>query len=152
MITFVDCKCWIAFIDCDNMVLGRYTKKGRSAAPNGPKAGSSSSRHVHRVYSSLSMFGLNATKREILTPLGLQKRQDQERQAHKTRMDTMPSAERAELEAICSGNLEEQQENDQSENIISIDDILSGDAHIDISHAGGKLTALADDLLGPSSQ
>lgn len=143
MITFVD------FVDCDNMVLGRYTKKG--ASHNGPKAGSSSSRHVHRVYTSLSPFGLNITKREVLSPIGLQKRQTQERQDYKARMDTMPTAERAELEAICSGNLEEHQENDQSENIISIDDILSGDAYIDISHAGGELTALADDLLGPSS-
>ena len=134
-----------------NMVLGRYTKKG-GAAHNGPKAGSSSSQHVHRVYTSISPFGLIVTKREILSPFGLQKRQDQERQAYKTRMDTMPSSERTGLEAICSENLEEQQENDQSENIISIDDILSGDASIDISHAGGELTALADDLLGPSSQ
>jgi hypothetical protein len=133
------------------MVLGRCTKKG-GTAHNGPKAGSSSSRHVHRVYTSISPFGLNVTKREILSPFRLQKRQDQERQAYKTRMDTMPSSERAELEAICSENLEEQQENDQSENIISIDDILSGDAFIDISHAGGELNALADDLLGPSSQ
>lgn len=131
------------------MVLGRDTKKG---AKKGPKAGSSSSRHVHRVYTSATPLNLKATKREILSSIGLQKRQNEERQAYKIRMDTMPSAERAELDAICSGNLEEHQEINQSENIISIDDILSGDTSINISHAGGELTALADDLLGPSSQ
>jgi hypothetical protein len=140
------------------MVLGRSskknTKKGVGRVAHDAQAGSSSSRHVHRVYTSISQFGLNTTKREILSPVGLQKRQVQDRQAYTIRMDTLPSAERAELEAICSGDLEEHQDQDidQSENIISIDDILSGDAFIDISHAGGELTALADDLLGPSSQ
>jgi hypothetical protein len=100
----------------------------------------------------MTRFGLNTTKREILSPFGLQKRQVQDRQAYTIRMDTLPSAERADLEAICSGDLEEHQQIDQSENIINLDDILSGDASIDISHAGGELTALADDLLGPSSQ
>lgn len=135
------------------MVLGRTSKKGtKKEAAHHVQAGSSSSRHVHRVYTSMTQFGLNATKREILSPFGLQKQQVQDRQAYTIRMDTLPSTERAELEAICSGDLEEYHEIDQSENIITIDDILSGDVSIDISHAGGELTALADDLLGPSSQ
>ena len=129
------------------MVLGRSSKKGAKKG-----VGSSSSRHVHRVYTSTTRFGLNVTRREILTTLGLQKRQDEDRQAHTIRMDTLPSSEQAELEAICSGDLEEHQQINESENVISIDDILSGDISIDISHAGGELTALADELLGPSSQ
>lgn len=131
------------------MVLGRSTKKGARKGA-GSKAGSSSSRHVHRVYSSTTTSGLSTTKREILSQSGLQKRQDQEREGQKTRLDNMSSSERAELDSIL--HQESDQENYQSENIMSIDDILSGDAYIDISHAGGELTALTDDLLGPSSQ
>lgn len=109
-----------SFIDSDHMVLGRSTKKGarKGTAHNGPIAGSSSSRHVHRVYTSTTKFGLSATKHEILSLLGLQKRQDQEREAQKIRMDTMPSSERAELDTIL--HPENDQENDQSENIMSI--------------------------------
>ena len=131
------------------MVLGRSTKKGARKGA-GPKAGSSLSQHIHRVYSSTTTSGLSATKREILSQSGLQKQQDQEREAQKTRLDNMSSSERAELDSIL--HQESDQENYQSENIMSIDDILSGDASIDISHAGGELTALTDDLLGPSSQ
>ena len=129
------------------MVLGRSSKKVAKKV----KA-SSSSQHVHHVYSSMTPSGLNTTQCEILSPIGLQKRQVQDRQAYNIQMNAMPSAEQAELEAICSGDLEEYEDINQQDNIIRIDDILSGDAFIDISHAGGELTALADDLFGPSSQ
>ena len=132
------------------MVLGRSSKK--DGKKHNVQAGSSSSRHVHRVYSSTTRSGLNVTKREILTPLGLQKQQEKDRQAYTIRMNTLPSRERAELEAICSGDLEEHQEINESENVISIDDILAGDISKDISHARGELSALADDLLVPASR
>ena len=102
------------------------------------------------MYTSATTLGLSATKHEILSQFGLQKQQDQEREAQKTRLDNISSSERAELDSIL--HQESDQENYQSENIMSIDNILSGDASIDISHAGGELTALTDDLLGPSSQ
>lgn len=81
-------------------------------------------------------------------------RQEHDHEQQQAHMETMPAAKREELDAICTGNFDDDWEADP-ENILHIEDFLQGNASLNISHAGGEfanLLDIRDDLLGSSKK
>ena len=91
---------------------------------------------------------------EALNATSILMRQEHDHEQQQARMETMPAAEREELDAIRAGNFDDDWEADP-ENILHIEDFLQGDALLNISHAGGEfanLLDIGDDLLGSSKK
>ena len=139
------------------MTLGR-----RPGSKKTKRSGTSSSVHVHHLYTSRSLAGHTTLKQEVLNATAIHKRQAKDREDHALRQEAMTMEERDELDAIRnnapidgrSGNLDE---NNLEHNAweMEVDSILAGQETIDISHAGGEFTSvveIAEDLLGPANR
>lgn len=100
----------------------------------------SSSRLVHHSYRTATSTG-HKTQREALNTIGIQQRQGLEHEQHQARMETMTSTELQELEAIRVG---EDDDDWEPEHLLDINDILSGKAIADMSHAGGEFIDLLE--------
>jgi hypothetical protein len=132
------------------MTLG-YSRKTRSS-----KVRSSTSQRVHHIFTTTSSTGRKTTHNEALNPSAILTRQARDQVQYRERVMALPLAEIDELQAIRAGQNEEDSWVD--DNLLSIDDILAGEASLDISHEGGEFVDLAefthitDDLLGPASR
>jgi hypothetical protein len=126
------------------------------------RSGTSSSTHVHHLYTSHSLGGRTSLRQEVLNASAIRKRQAKDRTDHALRQDAMSTVERDELEAILtnmtndsgSGSIDNRNlEHDAWE--MDVDAVLAGAETIDISHAGGEFAAavdMADDLLGSANR
>ena len=115
------------------MTLGSTTgrKKGRSS-------GSSSSRHVHHLSVARSSSGVASVRRETLTASSIQRQQQRERREYQE-LHGMTPAQKHELDAV-QRNLAANLPNEDSAEGWEMDmqDVMSGEAVLDISHAGGE--------------
>lgn len=122
------------------MTLGSTTgrKKGRSS-------GSSSSRHVHHLSVARSSSGVASVRRETLTASSIQRQQQRERREYQE-LHGMTPAQKHELDAV-QRNLAANLPNEDSAEGWEMDmqDVMSGEAVLDISHAGGEFADLVDD-------
>jgi hypothetical protein len=127
---------------------------GRSKKTRISKAGSSTSRRIHHIFTTTSLTGRNTTHNEALNPSAIIARQARDQIQYRERITALPLVEIEELEAIRAGQDEE--DNWVDNDLLRIDDILAGNASLDISHWGGEfvdmaeLTEITDDLLGPA--
>ena len=64
------------------------------------RSGTSSSTHVHHLYTSHSLGGRTSLRQEVLNASAIRKRQAKDRTDHGLRQDAMSTVERDELEAI----------------------------------------------------
>jgi hypothetical protein len=120
------------------------------------RSGTSSSTHVHHLYTSRSLGGRTSLRQEVLNASAIHKRQAKDRIDYALRRDAMSTAERDELNAICTNTTNDNTTNDTSDlehNAweMDVDAVLAGTETIDISHAGGEFSSvmdIADDLLG----
>lgn len=114
----------------------------------GAISGSSSSRHIQHSFSS----GTRRTgRKEVLSGTEIQARTSQDHLQYQERISSMTITEIGNITALHSEHV--QAENDDTGPAMDIMDILSGQDHVDISHAGGEfadLLAIGEDLLGPS--
>jgi hypothetical protein len=139
------------------MTLGK-----RPGSKKTQRSGSSSSVHVHHLYTSRSVNGRTSLRQEVLNTSAIHKRQAKDRADHTLRQDAMSTAERDELNAIrtnttndsSSGSLDfSNLEHDGWQ--MDVDAILAGGETIDISHVGGEFASvmdITDDLLGPANR
>jgi len=140
-----------------------YMTLGKPAGSKKTKrSGTSSSVHVHHLYTSHSLSGRTSLRQEVLNASAIHKRQAKDRTDHALRQDAMSTVERDELEAIRtnttndsgSGSVDNSNlEHDAWE--MDVDAVLAGAETIDISHAGGEFAAavdMADDLLGSANR
>lgn len=123
------------------------------------RSGSSSSVHVHHLYTSRSLSGRTSLRQEVLNASAIHKRQAKDRVDHALRQDAMSTVERDELEAIRTNTTNDSRSG--SSNIeqdaweMDVDAILAGAETLDISHVGGEFAAvvdIADDLLGSANR
>ena len=123
------------------------------------RSGTSSSVHVHHLYTSRSLSGRTSLRQEVLNASAIHKRQAKDRTDYILRQNAMSTLERDELEAICTNTTNDSRsdnsnpEHDAWE--MDVDAVLAGEETIDISHAGGEFAAvvdIADDLLGPANR
>ena len=123
------------------------------------RSGSSSSVHVHHLYTSRSLSGRTSLRQEVLNASAIHKRQAKDRVDHALRQDAMSTVERDELEAIHTNTTNDSRSG--SSNIeqdaweMDVDAILAGAETLDISHVGGEFAAvvdIADDLLGSANR
>ena len=140
-----------------SMTLGRRPGSKRSK-----RTGTSSSVHVHHLYTSRTLNGCTTVRQEVLNSSAIHKRQAKDREDHALRQEAMTTVERDELDAIRnnvpenggSGSLD----NDNLEHNaweMEVDTILAGQETMDISHAGGEFTSvveIAEDLLGTANR
>lgn len=120
----------------------------------GLTAGSSSSRHIHRFSSLISKTtGRTSSKNLALNPTAILRQQDIEEKDYLARTEAMTSTQLEELHAAAvihddyCGILPR-----SPSPAININDILSGNAPIDLSHEGGELAellAIEEDVFGP---
>ena len=123
------------------------------------RSGSSSSVHVHHLYTSRSLSGRTSLRQEVLNASAIHKRQAKDRVDHALHQDAMSTVERDELEAIRTNTTNDSRSG--SSNIeqdaweMDVDAILAGAETLDISHVGGEFAAvvdIADDLLGSANR
>jgi hypothetical protein len=133
------------------MTLG-CSKKSRTS-----KVGSSTSRRIHHIFNTTSLNGRTVTHNEALNPSAILARQARDQVQYRERIAALPLVEIEELEAI-RRVVQDEDDNWEDDNILRIDDILAGNASLDISHGGGEfvdlaeLTEITDDLFGPSKR
>src|SRR5271155_950125 len=122
------------------------------------RSGTSSSIHVHHLYTSRSLSGRTSLRQEVLNACAIHKRQAKDRTDYALCKNAMSTLERDELEAIRTNTTNDSRsdnsnpEHDAWE--MDVDAVLSGEETIDISHAGGEFAAavdITDDLLGPAN-
>lgn len=132
------------------MTLG-CSKKSRTS-----KVGSSASRRIHHLFTTTSLTGRNKTHNEGLNPSAILARQGRDQAQYRERIAALPLAEMEELQAIRA--VQDEEDNWEDDNLLRIDDILAGNASLDISHGGGEFVDLAelaeitDDLFGPAKR
>jgi hypothetical protein len=124
------------------MVLGKPAGKKLKGSD-----GSSSSRHVHRQFTSRSIAGRITAKQESLNSVSIKKRQAKDRDEHHIRLAAMTTTELDELIAIREG-LASNDDLDQDGWEMDVDGVLAGDTVLDISHEGGEFASLAEDMFG----
>ena len=73
------------------------------------RSGSSSSVHVHHLYTSRSLSGRTSLRQEVLNASAIHKRQAKDRVDHALRQDAMSTVERDELEAIRTNTTNDQE-------------------------------------------
>ncbi|KAJ3481600.1 hypothetical protein NLJ89_g12195 [Agrocybe chaxingu] len=118
--------------------------------PTKPKT-SSSSRNVGRLLTSAGASS-SAGQLERLTQRNIQELHRKENEEARHRLSQMTTEEMAALQAFrTSLNTDDTDDNDTPapEHTINLDDILTGDAMADVSHAGGEfaqLLAIEDDI------
>jgi len=134
--------------------------------PSGSKktkrSGTSSSAHVHHLYTSRLLSGRTTLQQETLNVSAIRKRQAENRADHALCQDAMSTVECDELEAIHTNSTNDRGSGSvNNSNLVhdawemDIDDVLAGMETIDISHAGGEFAAIvdiADDLLGSANR
>jgi hypothetical protein len=139
------------------MTLGR-----RPGSKKTKRSGTSSSVHVHHLYTSRSLAGRTTLRQEVLNATAIHKRQAKDREEHVLRQDAMTTAERDELKAIRS-NTPNDGRSGSLDNLnleldgweMDVESILAGKETLDISHAGGEFASvveIADDLLGTANR
>ena len=132
------------------MVIGKTTSIKKLKGSDG----SSSSRNVHHGFISHSTAGRIIQKQETLNAISIKKQQAKDRDEQHICLAAMTTTELDELIAIregLAGNSDLDGDADQNGWEIDFDDVLAGDAVIDISHAGGEFAAvveLAEDMFG----
>lgn len=141
------------------MVLGRCPGSKKTKG-----SGTSSSSHVRHLYASRSNTGRSTLRQEILNATSISKRQASDREEYTLRRNAMSTAERDELNAICSNSPNDYRNGSASVDnrnlqhdawAMDVDDILAGAETMDISHAGGEFASvvdIADGLLGPANR
>ena len=139
------------------MVLGRIPGSKKTK-----RSGTSSSPHVHRLYSAHSVkTGLSSLRHEVLNATGIRRRQANDQVEHLLRQNAMSTAERDELNAIRTNTNNSQSGSVDDSNLeheawaMDVEDILTGADTIDISHAGGEFASvvdIADGLLGSTNR
>ena len=98
----------------------------------------------------------NLSHNEDLNQSAIHEWQARDQVQYREHVTALPLAEIEELQAIHAGHDEEDSWED--DNFLMIDDILAGNASLDISHGGGEfmdlaeLTEITDDLFGPAIQ
>jgi hypothetical protein len=119
----------------------------------GSTAGSSSSRHIHRFSSLVSRStGRASTKIVTLNPTAILREQDAEEKDYLARTEAMTVSQLEELHTAAVINNDYGALSRSPSPAININDILSGNAPIDLSHEGGELAellAIEEDVLGP---
>jgi hypothetical protein len=133
-----------------NMTLGRP-----SGSKKTKRSGTSSSIHVHHLYTSRLLSGRTSLRREVLNASAIQKRQAKDRSDYAIRKDSMSTAEIEELNAICSNTTNDSSNFEHDAWEMDVDSILAGAETMDISHAGGEFSSLveiSDDLLGTENR
>jgi hypothetical protein len=139
------------------MVLGKHPGSKKTK-----KSGTSSSVHVHHLYTARSSTGRTTLRQEVLNATAIHKRQASDRTEYVLRQDAMSTAKKDELNAIHSNTTNDSQsgsvDNSNLEHDawgMDVDDILAGAETMDISHAGGEFASvvdITDDLLGSANQ
>jgi hypothetical protein len=112
---------------------------------------SSSSRHVHHRFTSRTIAGHRIAKQESLNAVSIKKWQAKKHDEHHVHLVAMTTTELDELIAICEGlasNGDMDGGVDQDGWEIDMEEVLAGDAVVDISHAGGEFANLAEDMFG----
>lgn len=133
-----------------SMTLG-CSKKTRSS-----KTGSSTSQQIHHIFTKTFLTGQNLSHNEDLNQSAIHERQARDQVQYCEHVTALSLAEIEELQTIHAGHDEEDSWED--DNFLMIDDILAGNASLDISHGGGEfmdlaeLTEITDDLFGPAIQ
>lgn len=139
-----------------NMVLGKNPGSKKTK-----RSGTSSSVHVHHLYTSRSSAGRSTLKREVLNATAISQRQAEDRVDHNLRQDAMSTAERDELNAIrndTTGDIAGSLDISNLEHDtwgMDVDAILAGAETMNISHAGGEFASvveIAEDLLGSADR
>jgi hypothetical protein len=119
------------------------------------RSGTSSSVHVHHLYTSRLLNGRTNLRRETLNATAIHKRQTKDRADLALRQDSMSTVEKDELNAI-RGDTTNNSSNFELDNWgMDVDSILAGAETMDISHAGGEFSSLvdiSDDLLGTTNR
>ena len=128
------------------MTLGK-----RPGSKKTKRSGTSSSVHVHHLYTSRSLGGRTSLRQEVLNASAIHKRQAKDRADLTLRQDAMSTAERDELNAIRTNTTNDSSNFEHDPWEMDADDVLDGTETMDISHAGGEFSSVintADDLLG----
>jgi hypothetical protein len=99
------------------------------------KSGPSSSHHIHHIFTKTSVTGRKTTHNEALNSTAIQTRQATDQIQYHERITALPLADIEKLQAICAGQDEE--DNWEDDNLLLIDDVLAGSSYLDISHGGG---------------
>jgi hypothetical protein len=127
--------------------------------PSGSKktrrSGTSSSVHVHHLYTSRLPSGRSSLRREVLNSSAIHKRQAKDRVDHALRHDAMSTAEREELNSIRENTTNDSSNLEDNAWEMDVDSILAGAETMGISHAGGEFASLveiSDDLLGTANK
>lgn len=131
--------------------LSSRASKAYISSGKGSISGSSSSHHVHHIFSKTTGSRLSSMK-EMLTSSEIHTRNTEDYKEYQERLDSMTTTERSNIEVLYSGGMQEH-DDDNGQPAVDIMDILSGQDSMDISHVGGEfadLLAIGDDLLGPS--
>ena len=133
-----------------NMTLGRP-----SGSKKTKRSGTSSSVHVHHLYTSRLLSGCTSLRREVLNASAIRKRQAKDRADQALRQKSMSTMEKEELDAIRSDTTNDSSNFKYDAWGMDVDSVLAGAETIDISHAGGEFASLveiSDDLLGTSNR
>lgn len=116
-------------------------------------AGSSSSRHIHRFSSNVSrLTGRTTTKNVTLNPTGILRQQDIEEKEYLARTEAMTVTQLEGLQAAAMIYDDYDTHSRSPSSTININDILSGQVSLNLSHEGGELAellAIEEDVLGP---
>ena len=105
------------------------------------RSGSSSSVHVHHLYTSQLLSGSTSLQQEVLNASAIHKRQEKDHVDHALCQDAMSTVKRGELEAIRTNTTNNSRSG--SNNIeqdaweMDVDAILAGAETLNISHVGG---------------
>ena len=140
-----------------NMTLGQ-----RPGSKKTKWSGTSSSVHVHHLYSSRSLAGHTTLRQEVLNATAIRKRQTKDREEYSLRQDAMTTSEKDELIAIRNNTANDSRSGSVDNNNLEheawemdVNLILAGDETMDISHAGGEfgsIVEMANDLLGKGNK
>jgi hypothetical protein len=138
------------------MVLGRTPGSKKTK-----RSGTSSSVHVHHLYTSRSSAGLTTLRREVLNATAIRNRQSKDCVDHNLRQDAMSTAEMDELNAIRNNTTGDSIAGSVDINNLEhdtwgmdVESIFTGAETMDISHAGGEFSSIVEiteDLLGSAN-
>ena len=128
------------------MTLGRPPGSKKSK-----RSGTSSSVHVHHLYSSRSLTGRTTLRQEVLNATAIRKRQAKDHEEYSLCQDAMTMSEKDELNAIRSNTTNDSRSGSVDNNNLEheawemdVNSILSGEETMDISHAGGEYSSIIE--------
>ena len=139
------------------MTLGRLPGSRKTK-----RSGSSSSTHVHHLFSSRSLTGRKTLRQEVLNATAIRRRQANDREEFTLHQEAMTTSEKDELNAIRSNTTNDSSSGSTDNNnlehegwVMDVESILAGEETMDISHAGGEfgsMVEIADGLLGKANK